>query len=330
MFLMKSSLAIAFFCLMAACGGASTDNTIQEPQPPQPEAPRGDPVSFFELVPAAANGAAMVHVTKLRSSSHGPALTNLVRRLGVYRWEDAIGIDLRTQVERLLVFAVASREHGPGDLSQVLDSLRQANLGAVVELRAGSVEGEAECGDLQLAALEGEALDASLPGISVFRCGRFIIVRRDDLDGPVGPHRVSPVAQAIETAQVDFDEGEDPVFVAVASSEMINRVTCGETTVQLSEWQRVTIGLGEGMTLGGRYHAANVDDVPQLEQCVSDGMGGFVNVPLFAQLELSDVLENAVISRDEQRESDVTLEASFSESELDLMMGLLELVGSGI
>lgn len=272
----------------------------------------------------------MVNVTRLRASSHGPALTNLVRRLGVYRWEDAVGVDLRTQVERLLIFAVASPEHGPGDLSQVLDSLRQSNLGAIVELRAGSVEGEAECGDQQLARLEGEALDASLPGISVFRCGRFVIVRRDDLDSPLGPHHDAPVARAIEAAQVEDGESEGPVFVAVSSPEMIDRVSCGETTVSLADWQQVTIELSDGMTLGGRYHAARVDDVPHLEQCVSDGMGGFSNVPLFAQLELGDVLENAVISRDDQRESDVTLEASFSESELDLMLGLLELVGSGI
>jgi hypothetical protein len=332
MSLMKSLIAAALLCLASACGSATTDGNVQEPLPAPlpPEPPPGEPVSFFELVPTAANGAGLVHVTKLRSSSHGPALTNLVRRLGVYRWEDAVGIDLRTQVERLLVFAVASREHGPGDLSLVLDALRQSNLGAIVELRAGSVEGAAECGDRQLAALEGEVVDASLPGVTVYRCGRFVIVRRDDLEGPLGPYPDAPVAQALQAAMRENEQGVAPIFAAVASPEMIDRVSCGETTVQLADWQQVTIEVGDGMTLGGRYHAANVDDVPQLEQCVSDGMGGFSNVPLFAQLELRDVLQNAVIARDEQTASDVTLAASFNESELDLLLGLLELVGSGI
>lgn len=84
------------------------------------------------------------------------------------------------------------------------------------------------------------------------------------------------------------------------------------------------------MVLRGRYHARDPEEVEQLERCVSDGMGGFSSVPLFAQLELDDVLENATIARDDSVEGDVNLEAPFSESELDLMLGLLELVGSGV
>jgi hypothetical protein len=57
-------------------------------------------------------------------------------------------------------------------------------------------------------------------------------------------------------------------------------------------------------------------------------MGGFSAVPLFAQLQLSDVLSNATIRRDAEVEGDVVLDASFSEQELDLMLGLLELVGT--
>ena len=131
-------------CLLA-CSGAQTDNTPRDSTPPPPPEPVGEPVSLFELIPAAANGAAMVDVTRLRTSSHGPALTNMVRRLGVYRWEDAVGVDLRTQVGRLLVFGVASEEHGPGDLSQVIDSLRQSNLGVVVELSEDAIEGDGVC-----------------------------------------------------------------------------------------------------------------------------------------------------------------------------------------
>lgn len=310
---------------VAACAAApEPPDTTPEPPPPP-----GTPVSFLELVPAEASGAALVEVTRLRASSHGPALTSMVRRLGVFRWEDALGVDLRTQVERLIVFGVATEEHGPGDLSQVLDTVRGASVGAVVELRADAVEGggaAAECSDRDLQGLEGTPIEQPAAGYRAYRCGRFVIARREGLAGPLGPHHDAPLAQAL--ARVDRVDQGTTVFVALAGPAMIDRVSCGETTVQLAGWQHVTVELVGGMALHGRYHAASADDTAALQRCVSDGMGGFGQVPLFSQLQLGDVLHNAAIGPDPQVAGDVVLDASFSERELDLMMGLLELVGT--
>ncbi len=42
------------------------------------------------------------------------------------------------------------------------------------------------------------------------------------------------------------------------------------------------------------------------------------------------MLNDATVERDEAESLDVLLRARFSESELDLMLGLLEIVGEGI
>jgi hypothetical protein len=307
---------------IAACAGAPEPRETAPAPPPPP----GGPVSILELVPPEASGAALVEVTRLRASSHGPALTNMVRRLGVYRWEDALGVDLRTQVERLIVFGVTTPEQGPGDLAQVLDTVRGANVGAVVELRPDAVEGDGACYARDLQGLEGTPIEQPAAGYRAYRCGRFVVARRDDLAGPLGPHRDVQLAQAL--AQVDRAAQEATIFVALAGPAMIDRVSCGDTTVQLAGWQHVTVELVDGMALHGRYHAASADDSASLQRCVSDGMGGFAQVPLFSQLQLGDVLRNAAIEPDPAVAGDVVLDASFSERELDLMLGLLELVGT--
>jgi hypothetical protein len=320
----RTALLLTFVPFAFAACAAPPEPRDTTPEPPT--APPGVPVSLLELVPAEASGAALVEVTRLRASSHGPALTNMVRRLGVYRWEDALGVDLRTQVERLIVFGVTTPEQGPGDLSQVLDTVRGANVGAVVELRADAVQGEAECYDGALPGLEGTPIEQPAAGYRVFRCGRFVVARRADLAGPVGPHRDTPLARAL--AEVERADLETTVFVAIAGPAMIDRVSSGETTVRLSGWQHVSVALVDGMALHGRYHAASADDTASLQRCVSDGMGGFSQVPLFSQLQLGDVLRNAAIGPDPQVAGDVLLDASFAERELDLMLGLLELVGT--
>lgn len=323
---------LAVYMLALAGCGASTDPPPTTPAPVEP-GPQGTPVQLVELIPPAVNGLAVLQVRRIRSHSHGPAFTNMVRRIGVYDWEQALDVDLRTEVESIVIYGVADEQRGPGDLSAVLDALRSAALGAIVQLRVDEGEEAEPCTDLMLGELSGEAgtlLDGAASGWRQHRCGEFLIVRPVADESSLGPHQDTPIAAAIEESLGGVGLGDDMVFAAMANADMIDRVSCGEQTVALTGWQVATIELARGMVLRGRYHAEDAAEVEELEQCVSDGMGGFSNVPLFAQLELGDVLENATIARDESVAGDVTLEAPFSESELDLMLGLMELVGSGI
>jgi hypothetical protein len=294
-------------------------------------APLAPDVGILDLVPPAADGGLLLDVAGLRAATHGVALTGLVRRLGSYDWERAVGVDLRTDVERVVLFGVADAARGAGDLSAVLETLRAAALGAVIELRPAAAPGDGACRADGLAAATGTLLAAPAAGLEALRCGRFVVVRRLDHAGPLGPHPDAPLAAALREFLDDTGAlREGLVFVATAGPAMVDRATCDAGTVRLAGWQRATIALGGGMRLGGVYTAAPGADVDLLRRCVGDGMGGFASVPLFAQLELDDVLATAVIEPVPGRAEAVSLEVGFDEDEMDLLMGLLELVGTGL
>lgn len=300
------------------------------PDPPPPPPPNPVPLGLMELVPASASGAALVHVSRLRAQANGPALTNLVRRLGIFEWEVALELDLRRDVKQLLLFGVVEGDQEPSDLSQVVEAMRRSELGAVVELRPEAYLGDGQCTDLVLAEAEARPLEGAAEGMIASRCGRFVLVRPASLEVTMEPRQPSALAGALDDAVVEGELVAPWVFLATSGQEMIDRASCGEVTVPLAGWQRATVEVADGMTLRGRYHAADTERLDELERCVDDGMGGFGDVPLFSDLQLRDLLGEAEVARDEAEPSDVLLEAAFSARELELMLGLLELVGAGL
>lgn len=321
------SVVVVALALAAGCGGARPEGAEEPAPPPQPVVPRGAAVPLLDLLPAEASGAALVEVGRMRPSRTGRSLIELVRRVGASDWEEAVGVDLANDVERLLLFVTPAEDGEPGDLSELLATARASTLGIVLELSEPPAGQEATCFEGPLSTAVPYALEGAASAMDARSCGPLVILRARGT--AVAPEPGSPAAAAIAAAAADV-EAEALVLTIVAGPAMVDRATCDDRTLPLAGFQAATVELGDGVVLRGRYHAGSGEDAPALRSCVTDGLGGFAGVPLLSQLELDGLLSEGDVTLDPERPADVTLQAGFTDGELSLMMGVLELLGEGV
>jgi hypothetical protein len=267
----------------------------------------------------------MIEVERLRPEHPGPALLEIVRRIGGREWEDALGLRLEEDVSRILFYVVPTPNTHAGDLSRLLATARAASPGIVIELTTPASPEEEACFEHPLSQASTHQLGRPAQGMVATVCGRFVIVRRADTPPP----RPSPSSAARRALEL-VDEAPDLRVRVVVGPEMVDSAACVGQVTPLAGWQVATVHVGQGITLRGRYHAATTMGVPTLERCVADGLGGFTGVPLLAQLELGGLLSEGSVSRDPSVPTDVRLDVPFSFSQFDMMLGVLELLGEGV
>ncbi len=326
----KELMLASILCYaLAGCAGQAADQgeeTTPDVVTPPPATDQ-EPVELVDLIPEEASGAVVLHVGRLRTSFRGPALIEVLRRVGGEVWERALDINLATNVRLAVIYSLPQPEGEPGDLSGVIDHARNGLHGLLIELEEPPPEGSRDCFPNQLAEDAPQLLPSPIPGVLRRDCGRMIISRREYPEVTVNAAEGSSASRAISSVLENGPQGL--VLMLAVGPGMANRATCEGHEAPITGWQIGMIDMSEGLALRGRYHAASPDDVPHLEACVADGLGGLGGVPLFRQLELGDMLADGRVSADADHPGDVSLNVVFSFEQLETFMGLLELIGEG-
>jgi hypothetical protein len=237
------------------------------------------------------------------------------------------GIDLSTDVDRLVFFGQRDVSGASGDLADVMEQIYVQLGGVVFELSQQSAGTDGECLRSDLDATRLSPVESPMENSHLARCGRFVIVSCCQAQPERLTYHDAAAARALSRTE-SAPAGSIEVASFVIGPEFLRGASCDGTVIELTGWHRATAFLGDGLTVSGRIHAATPEDASMLEECLENEISDIASSNLMVQLGVGGLLSAVEVSLDRTEAKDVVVTAPFDAQQTEFLVSLVELLGS--